>query len=103
MTTSNLRTGGQILVDQLQIHGVDLAFGVPGESYLGLLDALYDSEIRYITCRHESGAAIMAEAYGKLTGRPEVAVAKARATSSGIRVGSSISATHLAMPPNICR
>ena len=53
---SNLRTGGQILVDQLQIHGVDMAFGVPGESYLGLLDALFDSEIRYITCRQESGA-----------------------------------------------
>ncbi len=71
---SNLRTGGQILVDQLLIHGVDLAFGVPGESYLGLLDALYDSEIRYITCRQESGATMMAEAYGKLTGRPGVAM-----------------------------
>ena len=74
MTTSNLRTGGQILVDQLQIHGVDLAFGVPGESYLGLLDALYGSEIRYITCRQESGATMMAEAYGKLTGRPGIAM-----------------------------
>jgi acetolactate synthase-1/2/3 large subunit len=72
--SSNLRTGGQILVDQLQIHGVDLAFGVPGESYLGLLDALYDSEIRYIICRQESGATMMAEAYGKLTGRPGVAM-----------------------------
>jgi acetolactate synthase-1/2/3 large subunit len=72
--TSNRRTGGQILVDQLQIHGVDLAFGVPGESYLGLLDALYDSEIRYIICRHESGATMMAEAYGKLTGRPGIAM-----------------------------
>ena len=71
---SNLRTGGQILVDQLEIHGVDLAFGVPGESYLGLLDALYDSAIRYITCRQESGAAMMAEAYGKLTGRPGIAM-----------------------------
>ncbi len=71
---TNLRTGGQILVDQLQIHGVDMAFGVPGESYLGLLDALYDSEIRYITCRQESGATMMAEAYGKLTGRPGIAM-----------------------------
>ena len=69
-----MRTGGQILADQLEIHGVDLAFGVPGESYLGLLDALHDSEIRYITCRHESGATIMAEAYGKLTGRPGIAM-----------------------------
>jgi acetolactate synthase I/II/III large subunit len=71
---SNLRSGGQILVDQLEIHGVDLAFGVPGESYLGLLDALYDSAIRYIICRQESGATMMAEAYGKLTGRPGIAM-----------------------------
>ena len=71
---SNLRTGGRILVDQLEIHGVDLAFGVPGESYLALLDALYDSAIRYIVCRQEGGAAMMAEAYGKLTGRPGIAM-----------------------------
>ena len=51
------RTGSQILVDQLEIHGVELAFGVPGESYLALLDALYDSAIRYIVCRQEGGAA----------------------------------------------
>jgi acetolactate synthase-1/2/3 large subunit len=72
--SSNLRTGGQILADQLRIHGVDMAFGVPGESYLGLLDALYDTPIRYVTCRQESGAAMMAEAYGKLTGRPGIAM-----------------------------
>lgn len=71
---SNLRSGGQILVDQLKIHGVDLAFGVPGESYLAVLDALYDArdKIRLITCRHEAGAANMAEAYGKLTGKPGI-------------------------------
>src|SRR5512143_3059159 len=71
---SNLRTGGQILVDQLKIHGVDLAFGVPGESYLAVLDALYDAreQIRLITCRMEAGAANMAEAYGKLTGKPGI-------------------------------
>jgi len=66
------RTGGQILVDQLELHGVDLAFGVPGESYLAVLDALYDSTVRYVTCRHEAGASNMADAYGKLTGRPGV-------------------------------
>ena len=71
---SNLRTGGQILVDQLRIHGAELAFGVPGESYLALLDALYDSAIRFIICRQEGGAAMMAEAYGKLTGRPGIAM-----------------------------
>ena len=66
------RTGGQILVDQLELHGIDLAFGVPGESYLAVLDALVDSPIRYITTRHEVGASNMAEAYGKLTGRPGI-------------------------------
>jgi acetolactate synthase-1/2/3 large subunit len=66
------RAGGQILVDQLVIHGVDTAFGVPGESYLALLDALHDAPIRLVTCRMEAGAANMAEAYGKLTGRPGV-------------------------------
>jgi acetolactate synthase-1/2/3 large subunit len=71
---SNLRAGGRILVDQLAIHGVEMAFGVPGESYLALLDALYDSEIRYIVCRQEAGATMMAEAYGKLTGRPGIAM-----------------------------
>jgi acetolactate synthase-1/2/3 large subunit len=65
-----LRTGGQILVDQLELNGADLAFCLPGESYLPVLDALYDSPIRLITCRHEQGAANAAEAYGKLTGRP---------------------------------
>ena len=57
------RTGGQILVDQLKILGTDLAFCVPGESYLPVLDALYENRdaIRLITCRHESGAANMAD------------------------------------------
>jgi acetolactate synthase-1/2/3 large subunit len=66
------RPGGRILVDQLEVHGVDLAFGVPGESYLAVLDALHDSPIRYVVCRHEVGAANMADAYGKLTGRPGI-------------------------------
>jgi acetolactate synthase I/II/III large subunit len=68
------RHGGKILVDQLKVHGVDLAFCVPGESYLPVLDALYESReaISLITSRHESGAANMAEAYGKLTGRPGI-------------------------------
>ncbi len=67
------RTGGRLLVDQLVVHGADLIFGVPGESYLDILDALHDTPaLRYVTCRHEAGAANMAEAYGKLTGRPGV-------------------------------
>jgi acetolactate synthase I/II/III large subunit len=73
-TAVESRTGGRILVDQLLVHGADLAFCVPGESYLPVLDALYDvrSRIRLITCRHEGGAANMAEAYGKLTGTPGI-------------------------------
>jgi acetolactate synthase-1/2/3 large subunit len=69
-----VRTGGRILVDQLRIHGVDTVFCVPGESYLAALDALADARdsIRLVVCRHEGGAANMAEAYGKLTGRPGV-------------------------------
>jgi acetolactate synthase-1/2/3 large subunit len=66
------RTGGQILVDALQIHGVDIAFGVPGESYLDVLDALRDSHIRFVINRQEGGAAFMAEAYGKMTGKPGI-------------------------------
>ena len=66
------RTGGQILVDALKIHGVDTAFGVPGESYLDVLDALHESGIRFIINRQEGGAAFMAEAYGKMTGQPGI-------------------------------
>jgi len=66
------RTGGQILVDALHIHGVDTAFGVPGESYLDVLDALHDSDIRFVINRQEGGAAFMAEAYGKMTGKPGI-------------------------------
>ena len=64
------RHGGRLLADQLAVHGAEIAFCVPGESYLALLDGLHESEIRLITCRHEGAAANMAEAYGKLTGRP---------------------------------
>ena len=64
----------QVIVERLIANGVDHVFCVPGESYLAVLDALADEthRIRLITCRHEAGAANMAEAYGKLTGRPGV-------------------------------
>jgi len=67
------RTGGEILVDQLVKHGVQHMFCVPGESYLGALDAFYDRPIKVTVCRQEAGAAIMAEAIGKATGRPGIA------------------------------
>lgn len=66
------RTGGQILVDQLLAQGVERLSCVPGESYLAVLDALHDAKIDVLVCRNEGGAAIMAEAYGKLTGRPGI-------------------------------
>ncbi|HET7193208.1 MAG TPA: thiamine pyrophosphate-binding protein [Pseudolabrys sp.] len=68
----NARSGGEILIDQLSTHGVRQAFCVPGESYLAALDAFYGSDIDLIVCRHESAAAIMAEAVGKVTGRPGI-------------------------------
>ncbi|MCL4189904.1 MAG: thiamine pyrophosphate-binding protein [Rhodobacteraceae bacterium] len=68
-----MRHGGQILVDQLRLHGVERVFSVPGESFLAVLDGLVDSGIANIVCRHEGGAAMMAEATGKLTGRPGIA------------------------------
>jgi len=69
-----LRSGGKLLADQLVLHGCQLAFCVPGESYLPLLDGLYDhrDRLRVVTCRHEAAAANAAEAAGKLTGRPGV-------------------------------
>lgn len=67
------RTGGEILVDALVGQGVKTTYCVPGESYLAVLDALYDAHgIRNIVCRHEGAAANMAEAYGKMTGEPGI-------------------------------
>jgi acetolactate synthase-1/2/3 large subunit len=87
----NRRRGGQILVDQLRVHGADLCFGVPGESYLAVLDAFVDvPELRYVICRQEGGVAMMAEAYGKLTGRPGIGFVTrgpgATNASSGVHV-----------------
>lgn len=73
MTASTTpRTGGQILVDQLRLHGTSDVFCVPGESYLAVLDALYDTDIKVVVARQEGGAAMMAEAAGKLSGRPGI-------------------------------
>src|ERR1700694_2088341 len=66
------RTAGEVLIDQLLIHGVRHVFCVPGESYIAALDAFHDRDIAITVCRQESGAAIMAEACGKATGRPGI-------------------------------
>jgi acetolactate synthase-1/2/3 large subunit len=74
LTNSGRRSGGEILIDALKIHGVDTVFCLPGESFLAAIDALAgaDDAIRTIVTRHEGGAAHMAEAYGKLTGQPGI-------------------------------
>jgi acetolactate synthase-1/2/3 large subunit len=88
------RTGGQILADQLRLHGAKLIFGVPGESYLAVLDALYDHRdaMRFIVCRQEGGAAMMAEAYGKQTGQPGICMVTrapgATNASAGVHIAS---------------
>src|SRR5262252_381400 len=71
---SDLKTrhGGKILADALVAQGAKMAFGVPGESYLPVLDGMYDvrDKFQFVICRQEGGASYMAEAYGKLTGEP---------------------------------
>ena len=72
-TSGNMRTGGQLVVDSLRTNDVERAFCVPGESFLAVLDALYDvPEIDLVVCRNEGGAAMMADAHGKLTNRPGI-------------------------------
>jgi acetolactate synthase-1/2/3 large subunit len=73
-TSDSSRLAGHALVEALIAHGVDTAFGVPGESYLAVLDGFHEhaEQIRFVACRQEGGAAFMAEAQGKLTGRPGI-------------------------------
>src|SRR5437660_9222875 len=68
----NMRSGGEVLVDQLLVNGVRHVFCVPGESYLAALDAFHDRDVAVTVCRQEGGATMMAEAVGKLTGRPGI-------------------------------
>jgi acetolactate synthase-1/2/3 large subunit len=67
-----MRHGGQILADQLKLHGVRRVFSVPGESFLAALDGLHGSGVQNVVCRQEGGAAMMAEAQGKMTGEPGI-------------------------------
>lgn len=84
-----MRTGGQVFVASLLAQRVTHAFGVPGESYLAVLDALYDvaDRLRFVICRNEGGAAYMAEAYGKLTGRPGIVLVTRGPGASNAAVG----------------
>ena len=90
--TNMQRHGGKILSDHLQALGVERVFSVPGESFLAALDGLYDSGIQNIVCRQEGGAAMMAEAYGKMTGGPGVCFVTrgpgATNASAGVHIAS---------------
>jgi acetolactate synthase I/II/III large subunit len=101
------RTGGQIVLDQLAANGIDAAFCVPGESFLAVLDALYDAPTRLITCRHEASAANMAVAYGKLTGRPGVCLVTrgpgATQASVGVHTAAQDSAPLLLLVGQVSR
>ena len=81
--------GGKILANALARQGVEFAFGVPGESYLALLDGLYDHEdsLQFITCRQEGGAAYMADAYAKLTSKVGVLMVTRGPGASNAMVG----------------
>lgn len=86
------KTGGELLVDALERHGADRVFCVPGESYLAVLDALRDASIPVTVCRQEGGAAMMADAHGKLTGKPGICMVTrgpgATNASAGVHVAA---------------
>ncbi|MEP1574000.1 thiamine pyrophosphate-binding protein [Roseibium album] len=86
------KTGGALLVDALERHGADRVFCVPGESYLAVLDALHDASIPVTVCRQEGGAAMMADAHGKLTGKPGICMVTrgpgATNASAGVHVAA---------------
>ena len=84
-----MRNGGQILVESLVALGAEKAFGVPGESYLAVLDAMHDTVGRfdYILCRNEGGASFMAAAHGKLTGQPGICMVTRGPGASNAMIG----------------
>ncbi|MEN7530383.1 thiamine pyrophosphate-binding protein [Cupriavidus sp. DL-D2] len=91
--TPSARSGGHVLVDQLRIHGTERIFCVPGESFLDVLDALHDeSSIDLVVCKHEGAAANMAEADGKLTGRPGICFATRGPGATHASIGVHIAA-----------
>ncbi|MFW7340297.1 thiamine pyrophosphate-binding protein [Pollutimonas sp. H1-120] len=89
---SRPRLGGHILVDQLAVQGVKHVFCVPGESYLAVLDGLHDASIQVTVCRQEGGAAMMADAHGKLTGQPGICM-----VTRGPGASNAMAGVHIAM------
>ncbi|NYT62307.1 thiamine pyrophosphate-binding protein [Alcaligenaceae bacterium] len=86
------RLGGHILVDQLVAQGVKHVFCVPGESYLAVLDGLHDATVQVTVCRQEGGAAMMADAHGKLTGEPGICM-----VTRGPGASNALAGVHIAM------
>ena len=105
--TAPTKTAGQVIVDILERFGVDRLFCVPGESFLPVLDALQDSAINTVLTRHEGGAAMMAEADGKMTKRPGVALVTrgpgASNASSGVHVAQQDSTPMVLLVGQIAR
>ena len=81
------RTVGRAVADALRVAGVRIAFTVPGESFLGLLDGLQAADIRVVATRHEGAAAFMAEAYGQLTGRPALCIGTRAVGAANLAIG----------------
>ena len=91
MSQQESRLGGHILVDQLVAQGVKHVFCVPGESYLAVLDGLHDADIKVTVCRQEGGAAMMADAHGKLTGEPGICM-----VTRGPGASNALAGVHIA-------
>lgn len=91
-----MKTGGQLIVDALEVNGVNQIYCVPGESYLAVLDALHDSPIDTIICRQEGGAAMMADSEGRLTGKPGVCFVTRGPGATGAAPG-----VHIAMQDSV--
>ena len=91
MSQQDSRLGGHILVDQLVAQGVKHVFCVPGESYLAVLDGLHDADIKVTVCRQEGGAAMMADAHGKLTGEPGICM-----VTRGPGASNALAGVHIA-------
>ena len=87
----NARTGADILVDGLIANGLTTGFGVPGESYLAVLESMRARDFDFVVCRHEGGAAMMADAYGKLSGKPGLCFA-----TRGPGAANAMSGVHVA-------
>ena len=90
-----MQSGGRLLVECLEAQGVTTGFGVPGESYLDVLDALTDSAINFVCCRQEGGAAYSAAAWGRLTGDPGVVFVTRGPGATNASVGLHLSLIHI--------